>query len=522
MTLKRQQIIAKRSLLLLLVCLLPGTFPAARAQDNYASFELRRQDNWSPLLFRDMNGDGRLDALHSHYQADLGRELHIYEQQADGSFNAEPRRIEIKTEIIAVDFADLRPDPGLELLLFASNGLFSLSTAREGYAGNLRLLYEWDYLATIPDLERVRFVNHAQDLNADGQVDLLIPGDDHYGILLGKGNEEFELLGRLSTLNPDMTAIQRQNFGADLDANLGISAERGVVVELNVETPTAFQGFVEQWQPETQPQRLMRSEQWMPTASLAMLNADGLPDIAYVNAGEAGLGQLNLHFQQDGLRFAENADWQRSFDSRGELQLLDLDGDQLDDLMRLRGEGDDWTLYLYRNRGAEFALEQPDQIMRFSGYDLDINLIRLGDGAPVLNASYYTIPVVDAIRNASINRVQLLYAAGQDGAELFKRRPDARLEENFSADNVRGLSEQMSLQYDIDGDGRNDALYITASGTLAAKRIGPDLAIASEPFWEYVSPRTVFEFEVLHLNQDQRPDLMLRHGTSTTILVARP
>lgn len=509
-------------MLLLVACLLPGYLPSALAQDNYAAFELRRQDNWSPLLFRDMNGDGRLDALHSHYQADLGRELHIYEQQADGSFNAEPRRIEIKTEIIAVDFADLRPDPGLELILFASNGLFSLSTAREGYAGNLRLLYEWDYLATIPDLERVRFVNHARDLNGDGQVDLLVPGDDRYGILLGKANEEFELQGSLSTLNPDMTAIQRQNFGADLDASLGISAERGVVVELNVETPTAFQGFVEQWQPETQPQRLMQSEQWMPTATLARLNADTLPDIAYINAGEAGLGQFNLHLQQTDAGFPASPDWQTSFDSRGELRLLDLDGDDLDDLLRLRGEGDDWTLYLYRNRGAEFALEQPDQIMRFSGYDLDINLVRLGDAAPVLNASYYTIPVVDAIRNASINRVQLLYGAAQDGTELFKRRPDARLEENFSADNVRGLSEQMSLQYDVDGDGRNDALYITANGTLAAKRIGPDLSIASEPFWEYVSPRTVFEFEVLQLNQDNLPDLMLRHGTSTTILVARP
>ena len=42
------------------------------------------------------------------------------------------------------------------------------------------------------------------------------------------------------------------------------------------------------------------------------------------------------------------------------------------------------------------------------------------------------------------------------------------LVEVFSADNVRGLSEQMSLKYDVDGDGRNDALYITENGTLAA------------------------------------------------------
>lgn len=504
-----------------ILLLVVGLHPAL-AQDNYNAFELRRQDNWSDLQFRDMNGDGRRDVVVSHYRSDLGRELHIYHQQPDGNFSAEPQRIEIKTEIIAVDFAELRPEPGLELVLFATNGVFSLSTASEGYAGNLQLLYEWDYLATIPDLERVRFVNYVTDLNNDGHADMLVPGDDRYAVLIGKPDEQFELAAEFSTLNPGMTDIQRQNFAADLDANLGISAERGVVVEINIETPTAFQGFVEQWQQAQQPDQLMNSEQWMPTATLARLNDDELPDIAYVNAGDDGQGRFNIHFQGPDLAYGAAPDWSRSFDSRGDLELVDLDGDSLDDLLRLRGEGDNWTLYLHRNRGGEFDLQNPDQIMRFSGYDLDINLVDLGDGAPVLNASYYTIPVVDAIRNASINRIQLLYAPQTGEGGLFSRRPDSRLEENFSADNVRGLSEQMSLRFDVDGDGRNDALYISDNGTLAAKQIDARLQIAAEPFWEYVSPLSVFEFEVMHLNEDSRPDLMLRHGTSTTLLVARP
>jgi hypothetical protein len=106
--------------------------------------------------------------------------------------------------------------------------------------------------------------------------------------------------------------------------------------------------------------------------------------------------------------------------------------------------------------------------------------------------------------------------------QLFNRRPDSRLEESFSAANVRGLSEQMSLRYDIDGNGSKDALYITENGTLAAKQIDNQLRIADEAFWEYVSPRTVFEFEVLELNNDRKPDVLLRHGTSTTVLVTSP
>ena len=80
----------------------------------------------------------------------------------------------------------------------------------------------------------------------------------------------------------------------------------------------------------------------------------------------------------------------------------------------------------------------------------------------------------------------------------------------------------MSLRYDVDGDGNKDALYITENGTLAAKLIDSSLQISDEPFWEYVSPRTVFEFEVLPLNEDSKPDLILRHGVSTTILVSSP
>lgn len=491
------------------------------AQQNYASFELRRDNNWSELRLHDMDGDGGKDIVVPHYQSDLGRELHIYHQQADGSFDANPQRIEIKTEIIAVDFADLRPAPGEELVLFASNGVFSLGTGIEGYAGNLQLLFEWDYLATIPDLENVRFVNYLQDVNNDGLVDILVPGDDVYGLFLGQGNERFTEAARFSTLNADMTPIQRRNRDTDLDATLGISAERGVVVELNVETPTPFEGFVEQWQADSDTDTLLDSEQWMPGAALAHLNDDELADVAYINAGEDGLGRFNIHYQS-AAGFAEAPDWSASFDSRGELELLDVDADGLDDLLRLSGDGDDWTLRLYRNRDGHFALDTPDQIMRFSGYDVQYHVLPLDGTRPVLNVSYYTIPVVDALRNASINRIQLLYSPATDGNDFFQRRPASRLEESFSADNVRGLSEQMSLQYDVDGDGHRDALYITDNGTLAARRIDADLQISAEPFWEYVSPRTVFEFEVLDLNGDPQPDLLLRHGTTTTLLVARP
>ena len=495
------------------------------AQSNYVAFELVRENNWDTLITEDVNGDGTKDLIFAHYDPAIGRELHIHHQQSDGNFSSTPQRVEIKTEIIAVGFADLRSDPGKELVLLANNAVFSLSTAVEGYTGNLQLLFEWDLVAAIPGQDSVEFLRDIEDINGDGEIDFFLPGEDRFGFFIGTGNEQFELVSNIRTVNENLTSAQRNSQDADLNASIGINADEGVVVSLRAETPTPFSGFVEKWEPKsTESRALLSTENWMPTALLAELNGDGLKDLIYLNVGDDGLGQLNIHYQDQASGFPEQADWQGSTDTRGDMRLLDMNKDGLVDLLRLTGDGNEWDARFYLNTDNSFQLEQPNQIMRFAGYDVRLEFVELASTEkPTLNVSYYTIPVVDAIRNASINRTQLLYSSeAAEAGQLFARRPNSRLEESFSADNVRGLSEQMSLRYDVDGDGTNDALYVTDNGTLAAKKIDRQLRIAEEPFWEYISPRTVFEFEVLPLNDDATPDLELRHGATTSLLVARP
>src|SRR5690606_36147935 len=96
---------------------------------------------------------------------------------------------------------------------------------------------------------------------------------------------------------------------------------------------------------------------------------------------------------------------------------------------------DEWNVQLYINRDGHFDFANADQVLRFSGYDLTLSTTDIdGDGRHELSISYYTIPVVSAVRNASIVRSQLLFAPAAAGSgQVFSTRPDYRLDETFSA-----------------------------------------------------------------------------------------
>jgi len=503
----------------LLLMLLATHLPA---QTNYVDSVIDRTNSFGRMRLEDLNGDGLTDLIDYRWRRGFGRELLVYHQMSDGHFSTSPQFIEIKTEIIAVGFADVRPEPGNELLLFANNGVFSLSTAIEGYAGNLRPLFEWNLIADVPDPDRVQFFNGITDIDGDGQVDLLIPGAASYGYFRGTGPEKFQLAAEFPTLNPELDPASRPRGGDRLEANIDINSRDGIKLQVSAAQPTPFAGFIEDW--EIQPEgsdNLLRAENWMPPALLADFNGDEREDIVFINVGQDIRGQVNIMLQGTDGSFADTPDWRGPVDTRGDIRMMELNGDGLMDMVRLTGEGNEWTAFFYLNRAASFQFDLPDQVMRFSGYDVDLQVIDIeGDGNPELNVSYYTIPVVEVIRNTGIVRTQLIYARDSEG--VFAGRPESRLEESFSASNVRGLTEQMSLREDVDGDNRPDALYITDEGAVAAKRIGENLRIADQPFWEYVPSRTVTGFDVVDLNKDDLPDLVLRHGTSYTILVSSP
>ena len=123
---------------------------AALAQPRFVASEIPLGEWPDDLFFADMDGDGRSDLVLPRWSLNAGRELAIYLQDSESRFPTSPSRlVEIKPEIIAIAIADLRPEPGNELLLFTARSVFSLSSAIPSYTGNLRPLFDWPLVGTL-------------------------------------------------------------------------------------------------------------------------------------------------------------------------------------------------------------------------------------------------------------------------------------------------------------------------------------------------------------------------------------
>lgn len=494
----------------------------AFAQAQFTASEIVLGQWPETLYFEDMDGDSRKDLVIPQWQQSTGRELQIYLQQDNGRFPDRPSRlVEIKPEIIAIAFADVRDEPGQEILLIAANAVFSLSSAIPSYSANLQPLFDWDLVAAVPERREVHVLPPLEDFNGDGYKDLLLPGTSDYGIFLGGPEGEFSLSHRFNTVNESLDPSEIPLGSGRLNTDLSINERDGIVLRVTARGTSAFEEFVTGWEHNDQ-EELLRSRHWRPAAVSRQLNADSRPDIVYMNIGNDLYGQINILTQDDSGVFGAEPLWQGPIDTRGDIHLIEANDDAQTDIVRIVNRSNEWDVQFFLNKGGRFDLQAPDQVMKFSGYDLDVSVVDIfGDGQKQLSVSYYTIPVINAVRNASIVRSQLLFNHGS-GSQVFNSRPDFKLDQNFSAETLRGLSAPMNLQADIDSNGRKDAVYVTDEGTLAAKSIDENLRIADTPFWQFVPQRSIMNFGVEDINGDGISDFFLRHSSALTVLVSQP
>lgn len=488
----------------------------------------------------DLNGDGLGDLLLATWSEQRGRELLVYLQEAGGQFPGKPsQRIDIKKDIIAYGLADLRQEAGEELLFFTRSGVYSYSSRKESYADNLRKLFDWELLVTVPQKKSLPFVGRLQDYNLDGHEDLLLPGQERYGLFYGGNKAGF----RDPALFPEPHRDPRQNAGNNVGFN--ISQETGLT--FTVDRASVFDGLFSEPSSDNPDQSgwdrfglggsILDVESWLASVHPARMNGDELADFVFLDHSEDNPGQEVLRFNvlyqtPQGVNSSE-PDWRQQLGPSDYIAVNDVNGDGLDDVVAVESKGsDEYSLVFFLNRNGKFNFSKVDQAMRFSGYEVEAELHDLnGDNSPELIVSYYGLAAVDALRSGSMLRTTLIYSgmplndiAGTESpgdALIFARRPSEKMEDKFSASSVKGLTERLHFSADLNGDGRKEVVGLDDKGALVARSISNDLQIDDEPLWRFVPLHLIQSVVPEILNGDGSTDFLIQHQNAVTLLVSR-
>ena len=174
-------------------------------------------DIWNASL------DGRHgeDLIIATWSRERGRELAVHFQGPGGDYPSSPdRRIPVKADIVAFSVADVRDEPGSELLLFTRSSCFSYSTAHDGYARNARRLFKWDFLCDMPSPDGLPYLECRLDPER-----LVVPGPTGFGVFRRHLREQpgFELARRIPMARAEpQTAPNAHGF--TMTVGVGVSS----------------------------------------------------------------------------------------------------------------------------------------------------------------------------------------------------------------------------------------------------------------------------------------------------------
>jgi hypothetical protein len=493
--------------------LLAGALSAA---PRYAVTEIYPETELRSRFTADINGDGLGDLVLGVWSDVHGRELAVHLQQRDGALSrVADRRIALKSDIIAVAVADVREEPGAELLLFTRSACYGYSTMKEGYADNARKLFDCELICAVPHRKEILHLDSIVDLDSDGTPDVVVPVDEGWEVFRGRRDGPLERVARFALPALDSAAVEsgrrrerRISMGTRPNRRDRYRDRRGSIVAAWEEVGVEAEGS------------LLESERWVPGVFLADADGSGRLDLAFFEPGGGG-GAVKVYLQSAEGVFAKVANWSATIDDVSSLWTPDVDGDGRFDLIAGKSDSsDETTLRIFENDDGAFDGGEPDQVLKLSGYGVEPHVVDVdGDDKVELVVESFSLSTGNVLKGGSVVRTVLVYRRGTD--RPFGQRPTSRRDETFSAGEAKALSQRVSFAADVLGTGGRQALHTDREGALVARSFDASLRLEEQPSWRFVPGAAILELSVISLNDDGRSDLILRHVKSLTVLVSR-
>ncbi len=494
--------------------------------------------------FVDMDGDGLTElvlAVRTRRPGEVShREIHIHHRTADGVFDVAPNLVvPVLDDVIIYGVADVRDEPGNELLFLTRTGAFSYSPTLDGYRNNIRRLVTDDLLFQVPDERQLPGWSYV--LPRGGRDLLLLPGTTSLALWGPRTTEEAS--GAQATAATAGDYSQRGSWGDAGKASLfsvkapgAISVSSGgarISIDSSDskslflgEAPAAFSAMLE-------------ADVRYRAPALADVNGDGLDDLILRenNSLRVALGTAD-GLAPDWSRSEPIPDWLDKPDSKLELTLADLDGDGDVDLLA-RSSPDSkrlqqvvFTYFVLINDGERLLPLEAQQVLRLeaSGTRAEVTDVD-HDGRPDLVLTKWTLPSVqDLVTGFNLQRGSFVYfASGRGSGPPFERKPSLRDEQSFTLDSLQDALVLRYISADCSGDGTADLVELDLSGRVAVRRIlrerslfgSGDWRIETDAWKRFDMGSSVEKLLLEDINGDGIADLVNPAETSLTLMISR-
>ncbi len=439
--------------------------------------------------------------------------------------------VAVLEDVIAYGFAEVRSEPGPELVFLTKSGAHSYSLERDGYRDNVRRLVDADLIYDVPDPRRLPYWRYATEGLARDV--LLLPGPGGLGVFAADASEAADAqsgeLTRAATI--ELPVVETPAFQGALESGeVVVEGASATIRFVSRDDEPPFDGGAGDAGELLSHGRAVRAPAW------ADFDGDGRRDLVVATRTTLFVH----HARADGVPRAEPVLVQLPAylvvdEDELALTLVDVDGDGDADLLAERTEEADGlenariTLFVLVNRDGDLVREEPDQVFRFEAAAVRFEVGDVdGDGRPDLVTRKFELPSFVGTVTGLEFTLSYAFYPGTGGARPFEARPTMRHDETFDETTVQEVIANRHMTVDCDGDGLADLVEVDIEGRIVIRRLvressffgGTSWSLEREPWKRFETRGSIGALTVRDLNGDGLGDIVSRGYDRCIVLLS--